>query len=106
MQMNLGAANNKEALMRQPLLILPVLGGLAALSGCSATETAAVIEDPGAFTCRETAAARNNVSFDETSADLINVDISERKHYVVSVKGKQIKCSVDDEGSLYEFTTM
>lgn len=78
------------------------MGALAlTLGGC--VEMADVIEDPGAFECRERGASLMRVSYEQTSANPINFDAFGNRNYSVNAGGTTFRCSVNSDDTITAF---
>ena len=78
--------------------------GAAALSVSGCVETADLIEDPGAFDCRQRGASLMNVSYEQTSASPINFDAFGFRNYSVNAGGTVFNCSVDEDDIIVSFS--
>lgn len=87
----------------RPFQIFSCLAIPAALAACGSAETAAIIEDPTAFECRERAVGLMSVDFEQTSARPISTDIFGTQTYEVTAAGQTFRCLADDEGNLFSF---
>jgi hypothetical protein len=74
------------------------------LSAC--VEAGDIIEDPGAFECRERGASLMRVSYDQTSANPINFDAFGMRNYSVYAGGVSFRCSVNSDDQIVAFNRM
>ena len=88
--------------MNRTLRILAGLTVATTLAGCA--ETAAVVEDPGGFDCREMGVGTMNVAFEDTSATPINFDIFGNQNYTVEAGGVTFRCTITEDGIIETFT--
>ena len=80
------------------------LAALATLAACSEAEMTALVDDPGAFSCRERGAALMNVSFEQTASDLIRTNIFDISTYRVRAGGNTFNCIVNSDGLITGFS--
>lgn len=78
-----------------PLIALILAGGV--LAACDSPEMQASLNDPVGFVCRERAAALMSVSFEETSAQPINIDAFGTANYNATAGGVTFRCVADEE---------
>ena len=83
--------------------LVPVLA-LGALAACSEAEMAAMMDDPGAFSCRERGAAIMNVAFEQTASDLVRTNILGISTYRVNAGGSTFNCIVSSDGLITGFS--
>ena len=86
------------------LKVVYPLAALATLAACSEAETSALMDDPGAFSCRERGAALMNVSFDQTASDLVRTNIFGISTYRVRAGGSTFNCIVNADGLITGFS--
>ncbi|RVT81658.1 hypothetical protein DXV76_19630 [Rhodobacteraceae bacterium CCMM004] len=85
------------------LAIVPFLA-LGALAACNEAEMAALIDDPGAFSCRERGVALMNVPFEQTASDLMRTNIFGISTYRVRAGGRTFSCIVNSDGLITGFS--
>ena len=80
------------------------LAALATLTACSEAEMSALVDDPGAFSCRERGAALMNVAFEQTASDLIRTNILGISTYSVRAGGNTFNCILNADGLITGFS--
>ncbi|MCA8879594.1 MAG: hypothetical protein KDA73_06440 [Rhodobacteraceae bacterium] len=73
------------------------LASVALMANCTAEETEAAFEDPGAFACREQATIKAKVDFSHTASTPINRDAFGTGNYNVTAAGQSYRCVVDKD---------
>jgi len=80
--------------------------GAVALTLAGCVEVADIIEDPGAFQCRDRGASLMRVSYEQTWADPINFDAFGNRNYSVNAGGTTFRCSVNSDDEITAFNRM